>query len=223
LVAHDQRAYIRRVMWIDFEERLTQAFQDFCPTDSCAEAFGHLYLSYSAKLNPAYAKGQVLRSNSMNHAQVSTGIRPLKVAHNLGKGDSSSLFFAYESGAAIVFSQNVAGTISVILYPYKSDLAKIDEHEILIASGLEPNELTLDRITKYLEKFSRYCVATSAHTRSSFSDYAYRLWLLALDKRNRGKQNRSILIAIEKFILLALAALGVWATLFTGSKWPPWH
>jgi len=220
LTAADRRAFTKRVMWIDFEERLERVFHRFCPDQAASDPLGRLYLVLSIRNNPAYSKHGTLRAFSLNQAQISTGIRRLGLEHTLGETELFKTAEGIESGATISFSQNVAGTLSVLLFPYTSKLAKVKEENILLAFGLEPTSLTEERIERYLEIFSRYCTATSAHTFGGFWDYMFRLRLMVLDRRNRSVQSKTFLLALEKSTLVALAVLGVLATLYTSNKWP---
>lgn len=220
LHAADRRAFTRRVMWIDFEQRLQIAFQRFCPKQEDSDQLGRLYLTLSSEHNPAYSKNGTLRAFALNQAQVTTGWRRLGLQHTLGEAELLKTKEGMESGATISFSQNVAGTVSVLLFPYKSDLAKVREENILLAFGIEPTELTQRKIEKCLQIFARYCEATSAHTFGGLRDYLFRLRLIALDRRNRSVQSKALLLFVERSLLLALAGLGVVATLYTSSKWP---
>lgn len=107
----------------------------------------------------------------------------------------------------------------VLLSPYKSDLAKVDEDNFILAFGVEPNNLTEQAIRRLLKTFFRYCAATSMVS-YSYSDYIFRLWLRLRDIRNRKIQKDALFQFTEKLLFFVLSAGGIWATLYVGKEWP---
>ncbi|WP_296749145.1 hypothetical protein [Thiobacillus sp.] len=216
----ERAGYIRRVMWLSFEDRLHSVFSEIDSQGVDAGELGNFYLSSSKQSFPAYGQPYVFRFNSLNQAQVSVGWRRMGVWHSLGNGELLKPNEAMENGAAISFSQDITGKIMVLLSPYKSDVAKVNEDNFILVFGVEPNDLTEERIRKLFKIFFRYCAATSMVSVGSYSDYVFRLWLGLRDIRNRKIQKVAILRFFEKVLIVGLAAAGVWATLYTSSKWP---
>ena len=106
----------------------------------------------------------------------------------------------------------------VLLYPYKSDLAKVNEDNFILLFGADPNDLTEQKLRRLLNTFFRYCAATSMVSIGSYGDYIFRLWLGLRDIRNRKIQKVVVFRLFEKLLILGLAVAGVWATLYTSSK-----
>lgn len=216
----ERLGYIRRIMWLSFEDRLRSVFDEIDSQGSDAEELGNFYLSFSKTAFPAYSQPYVYRFNSLNQAQLSVGWRRIGVWHSLGEGESLKPKEAMESGAAISFSQDITGKVMVLLSPYKSDLAKVNEDNFILAFGVEPNDLTKPAIRRLLKTFFRYASATSMVSVGNLGDYAFRLWLGLRDIRNRKIQKVAVFRFIERLLILLLAAGSVWATLYTSSKWP---
>ncbi|HDC4324291.1 hypothetical protein QK281_09475 [Aeromonas hydrophila] len=213
-------AYIRRVMWISFEERLKSVFSEIDSRGTDASTIGLLYFSSCHLNDPKYKVKNIYRSNSINQVQISSGWRHLNVWHDFTKNESETLQQARELGASISFSQDITGKVTICLFPYKSDLASVDEDNIILGFGREPNALTVKVIRQYIKLFLRYCSATSMQSGSEYSNYLFRLWLMVRDIRNRKKQKFVILRILEKVLIIGLGGAAVWATLLTGNKLP---
>lgn len=216
----EDRAYIRRAMWIDFEDRLEKFFQDLAGDNKLLSHFGNIYLSTTKDFYGSKIANQISRTNLMNYAQISSGTRILGFSHNLKSAKNKSIKLATESEAALCFHQLSDGRVNVYLYPYKSDLVRMDEDFIFLGINLEPNYLTNEIIQSFTEKFFRYCLATSAISTGSYSSYLYRTRLRLLDFRYKKIQKSKLILIVEKILVIALAVLGVWATLLTGGRWP---
>lgn len=210
--------YIRRVMWLNFEDRLRAVFAEIDSKGNDASELGNFYLSFSKNSFPAYSPSYVYRFNSLNHAQIAVGWRRLGVWHSLGEGALLEPKAVMESGATISFSQDITGKVMVLLYPYKSDLAKVNEDNFILLFGADPNDLTEQKLRRLLNTFLRYCAATSMVSAGSYGDYIFRLWLELRDIRNRKIQKVVVLRLLEKLLILGLAVAGVWATLYTSSN-----
>lgn len=216
----ERLGYIRRVMWLSFEDRLSAVFAEIENKGNDASELGNLYLSFSKTSFPAYSQSYVYRFNSLNQAQVTVGWRRISVWHNLGKEEPQEPKQAEEIGATISFSQDITGKVMVLLSPYKSDLAKVNEDNFILLFGANPNDLTEQKLRRLLNTFFRYCGATSMVSVGSYGDYIFRLWLGLCDIRNRKIQKIVVFRFLEKLLILGLAIAGVWATLYTSSKWP---
>lgn len=217
----EQAAYIRRVMWLSFEERLNSVFSEIDSQGIDAEILGNLFISFSNLKNnsPESIQPFVYSYNSLNQAQISVGCRTMGIWHNLGNNQQLEPNLAMEKGATISFSQDITGRVMVLLYPYTSDLAKVHEDNFILYFGLDPNDLTEKVIRKIFKIFFRYCDATSMLSVGSYRHYIFRLCLELRDIRNRQIQKNVILRFIEKTLMMGLAVAGIWATLYTSTKW----
>lgn len=213
----ERLGYIRRVMWLSFEERLRAVFAEIDSKGNDASELGNFYLSFSKTSFPAYGQSYVYRFNSLNQAQISVGWRRIGVWHSLGKGALLQPKAAMESGATISFSQDITGKVMVLLSPYNSYLAKVNEDNFILLFGTDPNDLTEQKLRRLLNTFFRYCAATSMVSVGSYGDYVFRLWLELRDIRNRKIQKIVVFRLLEKLLILGLAVAGVWATLYTSS------
>lgn len=216
----ERLGYIRRAMWCSFEDRLKQEFSEIDSHGVDAGRLGNLYLSFSHQSLSAHSQSHACKLNALNQAQISVGWRRMGVWHTIGVKDSSEPKEAMESGATISFSQDITGKVMVLLSPYKSDLVKVNEENIILLFGVNPNDLTKDVIQRLLKTFFRYCAATSMVSVGSYSGYFFRLWLQLRDIRNKKIQKFRIFRFLEKLLILGLAVGGIWATLYTSSKWP---
>ncbi len=213
----DRRAYIRRAMWPALEGRIRNATRKLRAC-TASDVLGGLSFSCTGTTDPGYATGQYSAYRSLNQAQVSVGSRSLYVFHTVCLEPLSRAELGFESGASIVFSQDVTGRVAVFLFPYKSKLAKVQEENILLHFGLEPNHLTDARVERCMKMFLRYAVASSASRSGSFRDYVFRSWLLYKDLRNKRTQQKTVIVFTERVLLVALAAFGILATLWTSNK-----
>lgn len=202
LKAYDQRAYRRRVMWLDLEDRLRLVFEEIGPDGRATDELGRLHFSTS---RDSYDE-KSSRVNTMNQAQISAGWRCLGFMHRLSVEAEKPSKLAMEQGAALVFSQVVNGSINITLYPYKSDLAKVKEDNIFLAIGLEPYALTETKIRAYIVKLLKYCVASSAMSVGSYQCGLYRLRLRISDYRYRAILKTGFLPVLEKTLALTFAA-----------------
>jgi len=228
----ERSAYIRRVMWIDFEERLKSVFREIDGRGSDASMIGNLYLMTSIETWPAYraprlGKRYVYRFNSLNHAQVSVGCRHLPVWHalrdktetvaqSLGPMDAPRPKQVAESDAAVVFSQDITGKITVMLFPYKSVLSSVNEQNIILKFGIAPNDLNEAAIRGIMGTFFRYCAATSMMSVGSYRSYFFRVWLTLNDFRNRNAQKNKLYNFLLPLLGLAATAIGTWGTIHFG-------
>ncbi|AQT61497.1 hypothetical protein [Cellvibrio sp. PSBB023] len=219
LKSKEDEAYIRRVNWIFFEERIEEYFSSLNNAYNF-DALGGLYLINNRKSNPIYNIKYLYKSNFINHIQISTGWRRLNVYKGIVKDGVEKVEHVLESESALVFSQGINGKIMVFLYPYKSSIASVNEENIILHLNIEPHELTEKKISSILNTYIKYCVATSAISFDSQYLYFWRLWLIFRDFRNKQLIRNKSLYFIEKIIILFVPVLAVWATLFTSSKWP---
>jgi hypothetical protein len=212
--------FIRRVSWLDFEDRLRAVFLEIDNSGEDAIEFGKFYLSFSKKSSSDLDEPLRYRFNSLNDAQVFTGsrhlavlLRPEDTESQNEDTESQKLQGVMERAAQISFSQEITGKITVMLYPYKSNLSNVNEDNFILRFREEPHNLTEKKIRKVLRVFFRYATATSVVSSGSLGDYAFRQWIELKDFRYRK-------IKIEhltgRFLMVVLTAAGVWATLHAG-------
>lgn len=219
LKSKEDEAYIRRVNWIFFEERIEEYFS-LLKNSYNFSVFGGLYLINRRKSNFIYNVEYLYKSNFINHIQISTGLRRLYVYNGIVKDGAEKLESVLESESALVFSQGINGKIMVFLYPYKSSIASVNEENIILHLNVEPHELTEKKIANIVHTYIKYCIATSAISFDSKNLYFWRLWLIFRDFRNKKLIRNKSLYFIEKIIILFVPILAVLATLYTSSKWP---
>ena len=187
----DQNAFVRRVMWMDFEARLHQVWLNMRAQRSDIDVFGGAHMTYSSRHWPAYQARGLRPAHCLNSAQLTLGARTLRVLHALGANtnDEAGAKLAIDRGACAVFSQDVAGHVNIVFYPFSSDLAAPAEKLLVVFRGASPLSLSESRIGKYLELFFRYALATSSHRLGSRTDawFRWRLWLLNLRYQSIGR------------------------------------
>jgi hypothetical protein len=204
------KAYVRRVMWLSFEERLEQVFnecQALLSESHYGEEFGNLYL-YIPKPHRHYN-----RTNFLRTAQISAGWLRHFVGHTVGiKDPNVEAEEAGESGAAIFFTQNIQGKIAVFLYPHSSALSRVNEKQIMLNWGMHPNDLTIKELRKLIRLFLKYNAATSMMSAGRFKHYAFRYCLLFRDARNKNAQRVWLSNFIAKFVLPLAGLLATFLT-----------
>jgi hypothetical protein len=213
----EKTAHDRRVMWIAFEQRLRSVFEEFDGLGGDAETLGHLYFSRGSG-----EKSNLDASMVLNFAQISTGWRRLGVWHSIKPNKPGFLEEAMEAGACISFSQDMTGRVTVLVSPYESKLARVNEENIILKFGASPDDLTKRHIRRLLKTFFQYCAATSMVANESYGGYLFRQWLRLRDFRNKKIQRIVLWRAIEKAALLLFSVASLLATLWTSAKWPKW-
>lgn len=212
----EKLAFRRRVMWIDFEERLTKIFSEIEKIEKPEDPL-KFYLTFSKNSFECYQHSHIYRFNSLNQAQISSGWHHINVFHSIKLDDPRKPKHTAEGGAAITFSQGIEGKVIIMLFPFNSDIHKIKEDNIIIGYGINPNNLNERKIRKYLRVFFNYCEATSIISGNNYKSYFFRCWIKFHDIRNKKIQNNSAFVLIERIIL---AFGGIAATLYTSTKWP---
>ncbi|EMK3317946.1 TPA: hypothetical protein I7759_14565 [Vibrio vulnificus] len=115
-----------------------------------------------------------------------------------------------ESGASLVFSQAVNGSISVMIYPYKSDLHGRVEDNIVLHHSLNPDNITRSLIKRSIKYFLMYCRCTSIYglgCKPSLIESIKLSWLTFKDIRNKSKLMESIVKMHNNWGQLLVAAV----------------
>ncbi len=202
----DNQAYIRRCMWNDLDERISQRFASFKARS--APVFGETYLSF-LKERPKYKNSPLLAHQFHNATYIKFGSRRLGIA-NIPDESQSSLVLRTEHNAQLFYTQGSIGDVLVVLSPYVSEVYKVEESEIVIARYKQPSDISSKDIEKHLRVFEKYALATSHSSAGLFRPYVYRRWIQYQDFRYKDNNRKHIVLASERILLFVLAAAGVW-------------
>lgn len=201
----DNRAYIRRCMWRDLDDRISKEFCEFKTISD--PVFGNTYLSF-LKDRQKYKCSGLLSHQFHNATHIKFGSRLLNIA-SIPKA-KEKLVPKTEHNAQLFYSQGSIGDVIVCLSPYVSKIYKVDEREIIIARYKQPSDITCLDIRRHLNIFEKYALATSHSSAGLLRPYLYRRWLQYLDFRQQNNNRKHAVLVLERISLLALAALGVW-------------
>ncbi|ODZ29879.1 hypothetical protein BBN02_23010 [Vibrio parahaemolyticus] len=133
--------------------------------------------------------------------QLSAGVNPVGVVKKKtevtedGKVNKSRSTVC-ESGASLVFSQAVNGAISIMMYPYKSDLHSRTEKNIILYHSLHPDDITSALIKKCIKNFLMYARLTSVlglECKPSIYESSKITWFAIKDIRFKSELFKSIL------------------------------
>lgn len=174
------QAFIRRVMWIDMEERIEKVFAEIEHSE-LASRYGTLYLHEGLHFN---AK-KFYVTQRLNQLQVSCGMRLLGLNGVDVDGNQPKKKISMEKNAALWFTQSASGGVTVFMAPYKSEVVSMNEENIIIGHYKDPSRLSEKKIKKLFSTFFHYLSITSAIHPQSPVDYIWRLWLTFLDVRTR--------------------------------------
>ena len=209
----DDLVYIRRVCWIEFEERTKDAFSKLDTDENASSAFGKFYRS-SVKDYPPYRNHpRLYTTNILNHIQISASAR---LSRTFKTNEAGATEIIHETGSALWFTQDLSGGVAVFLAPYKSQNYEVTEKNVLIKYYKSPSELSAKKIEKLIILFIKYCEATLYSSTHSRRLYIFRLWLQLKDIRNRKKIKQFLIKTAGQTLAFLLAGLGVLATLYTG-------
>lgn len=204
LAADSSRVFVRRVMWPDMEARVRKVFQSI-QSSSYKDQFGGLYIHNGThEVSKHYHRTQIL-----NQLQISCGSRLLGLSALEVEDGKIKHKTRFETHAALWFSQAPAGSVTVFMSPYKSDVSSMNEENIALGMYKDPVQLTEREIHKILSRFFKYLSITSALHQHTFLDYAWRLWLIYLDARS--KKLGTALKGLERMIIFGGALVTVWA------------
>ncbi|WLG30171.1 hypothetical protein [Pseudomonas lurida] len=174
------QAFVRRVMWIDMDERIKKVYSEVEHSEF-ASRYGNLYLHEGLSLE---AK-KIHTTQKLNQIQLSCGMRLLGLKGIDVDDGRTKLKINMEIEAALWFTQSPSGGVTVFMSPYKSDVLKMNEDDIIIGHYKDPSKLTVQKIRRLFTIFFRYLSITSAMHHQTVFDYGWRLWLIFLDIRSR--------------------------------------
>lgn len=210
LAAAEHRAFVRRVMWIDFEERFRRITDEIRAERKLIDQFGGAYCDRSSKRVADCDAFEVNRANSLNWAELRLGLRPLHLFHNLGGKQKGGMRSAFDKGAKVVFSQDVAGHVYVTFFPFRSDLVLPQDDYLVVFRGESPLALDESRVRKLLRDFFRYALATSSSRIGSTADavFIWRLW--ARNLLFASAKRAALIHALERVFLVVAPILAIW-------------
>ncbi len=114
-----------------------------------------------------------------------------------------------ESGACLVFSQSANGAISVMMYPYKSELHSRTEKNIILHHSLHPDDITEKLILSCIKAFLMYIRCTSIYglgCKPSVTESAKLTWLTIKDIRHKSTLLNSVVKMNNEWGKLVVAA-----------------
>ncbi|OOQ67443.1 hypothetical protein [Vibrio parahaemolyticus] len=211
----DNRAYIRRVMWLDLDKRVEEVFERFKKENPDVGVLGSLYLSKLGD-DEDYRSSQLTSDRFINATHVYFGARFLGV--NKFNNDTKKFSIATESNAQLWYSQGPSGQVMVFIAPYASDLGEIEEKEIIIGYYSQPIDILAKNIERHFMVLSKYAVATSIHSSGSFSSYLYRKYLVMQDFRFKTEYRSKFISIIERILTPSLAVLAILVSLYTAGQ-----
>jgi hypothetical protein len=115
-----------------------------------------------------------------------------------------------EHGPTLVISTSKLGIINVILMPAKNDDKKIEVESLLLFTTNNPNDLTREKIEKFLHQFVIFQRVDSLLELSSFNEKIYIKWLYFFDARKRQKAQSILFNIANHWAAVLLSALAAW-------------
>lgn len=127
--------------------------------------------------------------------QLSSSVNPTGIIERIDKQNTKSLKIDVEKGAALVASFGINGTITFIIYPYKSERYSTNEKDIILCYNLSPDDITDKLIVNCISKFFLYIRSSSIYGSYSLSllDRLHIKKMVLIDIRNRSKIYRTSL------------------------------
>jgi hypothetical protein len=200
-----RRMYIRRVMWLDMEERIRQVFdsaqQTMCKIDPPIGFYLLVNPTNGEVFKGRLAPSRVLITNTI--CLVASSIRyPLTKTFG-GKAPEN----VFDTGAQLWFSQSPYGGVNVFMSPFSSPLHTFKEKELWVASYDEPAQLTERKLRRHLSVFARYLTVTNMAAPPSIVGYLFRLRMNFADGRNRSDLLKFTYQLFTEFIIPVVAII----------------
>lgn len=207
-------AFVRRVMWKTLDERVQKVFEACLAQESELRAFGNLYIRRASDEEPIRSSG-LLSSQYTNSIHIYTGHRLLGIS--FVDKENNTLKIASESHAQLWYSQGPSGEVFVFVAPYKSDVGRVEEKEVIIGRYEEPASVSENMIKHHFNTFLKYCACTNQHA-NNLNSFLYRKKLMLGDFRYRHHLRSKIIKTFEKLIVIIFSIATVWATLYAGGN-----
>ena len=198
-----RQMHIRRVMWLDMEERIRHVYDSAKKTLNTINSPVSLYLSVNPT-NSAVFKEKPIPSRVLitNTIYLVAGSIHYPVTKTFGEKAPEHVF---DSGAQLWFSQSPAGGVNVFMSPFHSALHAVEEKELWVASYEEPVQLTERKLRKHFRVFARYLAETNMAAPPSLMGYLFRLKMMMVDRRNRSELLRTTAKLIANFVIPIVA------------------
>lgn len=209
---YDDNAFVKRCMWLDLNERIKDGFDNEIKSCTNPSVFGDLYL-YSDDaifIEAKKRKINIITCEVINATYIYSGNK----RHEIKYISNGKLTILHERGAQLWYTQEASGTVFVFVSPCSSAMNSFDEKEIIIGRYSQPIAINKSVIKKHINTFLKYRMYTGINSSGTLSSYIYRMYLQALDFRNKKPIVRYVLSFIYKSAILILAAGGIWATLY---------
>ena len=199
--------FVRRVMWLDLEERVRSSIEPVARS-TAAQSFGGLYVKSSFEMNEFDLRNfSVTRVTTTNAIYLFTGNLAPTLLKTYGKDAPQ---WVSDHKAQLWFTQSASGGVSVFMAPYVSDLHKFKRDQIWVAHYASPHQVGVGQIEKHAKQFLRHCVDTSYHSPHSFGKALRLRWHTLMDLQYRALgQGRLWVYARRLLIPIAGAAIAV--------------
>ena len=199
--------FVRRVMWLDLEERV-RASLAAVTRSAAAQSFGGLYVNSSFEMNEFKLREySVTRVGTTNAIYLFTGNLAPVLLKTYGKDAPE---WVSDHKAQLWFAQSASGGVSVFMAPYVSELHKFKRDQIWVAHYSSPHQVGVSQIENHAKQFLRYCVDTSYHSPHSFGKALRLRWHTLMDLQYRALgQGRLWVYSRRLFIPIAGAAIAV--------------
>jgi hypothetical protein len=137
----------------------------------------------ASSVNQYFGKPFVLRSDELNHIQLSSGAHAIRHT-SWDKGGHVVPGVASEHGAALVVTQHPdLATIAIILFPLQSDVLRPRDTQIVWGTFRNPIEITRNIIKQSVSDYRTWCRVTTATMTPSLMDRARINWLLLKSRK----------------------------------------
>ena len=206
--------FVRRVMWLDFEERVLNSL-DPIARSSAAASFDGLYLQSSFEMNSLKLQDfSVTCTNVTNAIYLFTGNLAPILLKTYGKDAPQ---WVSDHKAQLWFTQSPSGGVSVFMAPYVSELHKFKRDQIWLAHYDSPHKVGEDLIRKHARQFLRYCVDTSYLSPHSFRKALRLRWHTLMDLQYRALGQGRLWVYSRRLLIpivgaAIVAAIRIWYT-----------
>lgn len=200
-----RRMYIRRVMWLDMEDRIRKVYASANQKLIINKSPITIYLITNASNQELFAGKRIpSRVEITNTISIFVSSIHYPIIKTFGEKAPEHVF---DSGAALWFSQSPSGGVSVFMSPFSSALHKTKEKELLIKSYDEPNQLTEEKLKNHLCVFFRYLTETNMAAPPSIIGYLFRQRIVMADQRNRSELFKLIAQLLSDFLIPIVAII----------------
>ncbi|ANS87709.1 hypothetical protein VSVS12_04009 [Vibrio scophthalmi] len=183
-------------------------------------ALGNLWVRNLNSINSPFCIFKINDSMTHNLETIQFNVSPNSLGINRPKKGYVANHL-YESGCGLVFSQSMLGQVSIIIYPFKSELCEMTKKQIVLHCDLEPNQVTKKVIENAFQNMLFYARISSQHGMSygiSVKDNIKLGLLYSRDIRSRVRR-REVLLTLDNEWLKILMAASVAAVITLLVSW----